>query len=150
MDLLFAAIEGRHVAGIVHCWGVDAHTEGDATTAEYLDAIQDSTTLSVLHVLQALTDNHTGEPPKLFVVSSDEPGDLSTLVFQLAERPVLKPDEVEISTLSVGMNFKDVMQATGLLKGAALEQGFIGGLSLGLECSGTITAVGAEVKDLKP
>jgi acyl transferase domain-containing protein/dienelactone hydrolase/acyl carrier protein len=59
------------------------------------------------------------------------------------------PGEVEIEVSHVGLNFKDLLKVTGLLSPAAMK-GSHSGETLGLECSGTIVAVGAEVADLRP
>ena len=59
------------------------------------------------------------------------------------------PGEVEIEVAYVGLNFKDLLKVTGLLPVAAME-GSHSGETLGLECSGTIVAVGTEVSDLRP
>src|SRR5687768_12645793 len=58
------------------------------------------------------------------------------------------PGEVEIEVHAVGLNFKDVMITMGLLPDEALEGGYTG-KALGMECSGTITAVGRDVAGLE-
>jgi acyl transferase domain-containing protein/NADPH:quinone reductase-like Zn-dependent oxidoreductase/short-subunit dehydrogenase/acyl carrier protein len=52
------------------------------------------------------------------------------------------PGEVEIEVAAAGLNFRDVMNALGTYPG---EPG-----PLGLECAGTVTAVGAGVEHLAP
>jgi hypothetical protein len=58
-------------------------------------------------------------------------------------------DLVEVRTMAVGLNFRDVMYLMGLLPDEALEKGFAGP-TLGLEFSGVVTRVGAAVGSLKP
>ena len=52
----------------------------------------------------------------------------------------LKVDDVEIETKGVGLNFKDIMAAMGQLQE----------LDLGLDCSGIVSRVGSEVKNIRP
>jgi NADPH:quinone reductase-like Zn-dependent oxidoreductase/acyl carrier protein len=56
---------------------------------------------------------------------------------------------VLIDVTAVGLNFRDLMWALGLLPDEALLDGF-SGPSLGLECAGTVRAVGPDVTDLQP
>jgi acyl transferase domain-containing protein/acyl carrier protein len=76
------------------------------------------------------------------------PGDLDNL--HLVETPAVTPGKGEllVSVKAGGLNFRDVMAATGLLppdaeEGAAWE-------TLGLECAGVVSAVGAGVRGFKP
>lgn len=73
-------------------------------------------------------------------------GRLNSLTFVKGELPV--PDagdptdeRVQICVRAAGLNFRDVMWASGLLPSEALERGF-SGTGLGLECAGVIAAVG--------
>jgi len=77
------------------------------------------------------------------------PGQLKNLAWM--RRPLHKPadDEVEIEVRAAGLNFRDVMYAMGQLGEEALETGFAG-LSLGMELSGVVAAVGDAVKSLSP
>jgi acyl transferase domain-containing protein/acyl-CoA synthetase (AMP-forming)/AMP-acid ligase II/acyl carrier protein len=70
-------------------------------------------------------------------------GVLDNLMPRLAPRPAPGPREVVIKIAATGLNFRDVMKAMGIYPG--LPEGE---LPLGDECSGTIVAVGDEVKDL--
>ncbi|GHF51340.1 polyketide synthase 12 [Amycolatopsis bartoniae] len=71
----------------------------------------------------------------------------SELGFVATTRREPGPGEVEIEVSHVGVNFKDVLKQTGLISPHAIE-GSHSGETLGLECSGTVVAVGAEVTDL--
>ncbi|MFC3456147.1 SDR family NAD(P)-dependent oxidoreductase [Amycolatopsis speibonae] len=58
------------------------------------------------------------------------------------------PGEVEIQVSHVGLNFKDVLKHTGLISPHAIE-GSHSGETLGMECAGTVVAVGDGVADLE-
>ncbi|SDM25909.1 Acyl transferase domain-containing protein [Catalinimonas alkaloidigena] len=75
-------------------------------------------------------------------------GTFDRLAFRQAARPELAPNEVEIEVRAAGLNFKDVMNAMGLLSPEAVAGG-IAEANLGLECSGVVTAVGCGVSDLR-
>lgn len=66
------------------------------------------------------------------------------------ERRPPHPDEVEIRVHSAGLNFRDVLNALGMLKDINTEMGMENAaeLPLGFECSGTIAALGAHVTHL--
>ena len=65
-----------------------------------------------------------------------------SLILEAKLRQNPADDEVEIEVLASGINFKDVLFATGLLKQLPDETP----LELGLECAGRITRVGKNVK----
>jgi polyketide synthase 12 len=58
------------------------------------------------------------------------------------------PGEVEVRVSHVGLNFKDVLKHTGLISPHAIE-GSHSGETLGLECAGTVVAVGEGVADIE-
>lgn len=87
----------------------------------------------------------SGEAPlSRYALKFDSPGQLRHLQWQSVAEPALGDDEVELKVQAVGLNFRDVMFAMGLLGDEAVENGF-SGASLGLECAGIITRVGAKV-----
>ena len=61
----------------------------------------------------------------------------------------LGPDEVRVEVKASGLNFRDLMWSLGVLPDEALLGGFVGA-TLGLECAGTVSAVGQDVTSLKP
>lgn len=71
-------------------------------------------------------------------------GSLDHLHWVPMKRRLPGPNEIEIEVAATGLNFRDVMWAMGLLPEEALEEGFAGP-TLGMECSGVITAVGEGV-----
>ncbi len=68
-----------------------------------------------------------------------QPRRLDGLALRPASRAKPKAAEVEIQVRAAGLNFRDVMNATGLYPGAPI--------ALGAECAGTITAVGPGVEE---
>lgn len=66
-----------------------------------------------------------------------------------AERRAPGRGEVEIAVAATGLNFRDVMWGLSVLPDEMLEDG-LAGPTLGLECAGTILAVGEGVTGLKP
>ena len=91
---------------------------------------------------------HRLAPDERLVLDFDTPGPFSHLRWRRRPRPTPGPGEVAIETRAAGLNFRDVMYAMGLLPDEALEGGFAGP-TLGMECSGIITSVGAGVRDFR-
>ena len=90
---------------------------------------------------QDLRDNET------FRVTMPGPGIIGSLAVVDAERLPPESGELEIAVKAVGLNFRDVMAATGLLPKEA-EQGHAWD-SLGLECAGVVSRVGPDVTGFK-
>ncbi len=86
----------------------------------------------------ALLDVPEGDSFRLDI---SRPGNLDNLLLRPTSRPGPQPGEVEIRVNAAGLNFRDVMNAAGVYPG--------GPIPFGAECSGTISAVGAEVTDMK-
>ncbi len=80
-------------------------------------------------------------------LTSGQQGGLDALGWQKALPRSAGPGEVEIDVQAAGLNFRDVMWAMGLLPEEALSDGFAGP-TFGLECAGTIRAVGPGVEGL--
>jgi acyl transferase domain-containing protein/ubiquinone/menaquinone biosynthesis C-methylase UbiE/acyl carrier protein len=90
------------------------------------------------------------EETQTFRLEIPRPGVLDNLMLRVVSRCKPGPHELEIEVHAAGVNFKDVLQAMGVLAGEALEQGYVGRLSLGLECAGTVTRTGHSVVDFRP
>ncbi|KAH3920303.1 hypothetical protein HBH56_002660 [Parastagonospora nodorum] len=74
----------------------------------------------------------------------NKPGVLSTLAWEQLELPALGPNDVECEVKAVGLNFKDVLIAMGIITDLpAIGDG------LGLESCSIVTRVGSEVSSLK-
>ncbi|XXG98856.1 hypothetical protein Hte_005186 [Hypoxylon texense] len=74
------------------------------------------------------------------VLDVGTPGRLNTLHWIRREREEIRSNEVEIEVHSVGLNFRDILVAMGIVELPKRE--------FGLEAAGIITRVGADVKDL--
>ncbi len=111
-------------------------------------------TATETHTLRAVTASTEPSAPRVtprvdrgeprYQLGFTVPGQLRHLHWQAVSERVLADDEVELRVHAVGLNFRDVMFAMGLLGDEAVENGF-SGASLGLECAGVITRVGAKV-----
>lgn len=88
-------------------------------------------------------------PAERFELRFDLPGQLRNLAWRRVDARDPGAREVEVAVRSVGLNFRDVMYALGLLSDEIIEDGF-SGPSLGLEFSGVVTRIGAEVTEIAP
>jgi acyl transferase domain-containing protein/acyl carrier protein len=84
------------------------------------------------------------EPAPSIRLDVRQPGLLDTLRWQPAAERHPDKGEILIEARAVGLNFRDVMWAMGLLPEEALLDGF-SGPTLGLECAGIVRAVGPDV-----
>jgi len=75
-------------------------------------------------------------------------GSLDGIAWHNAQVSTPAPGQVQIEVAATGLNFRDVMWALGMLPDEALEDGFAGP-TLGMECAGTIVAIGDGVERLK-
>ncbi|MEM8551398.1 MAG: SDR family NAD(P)-dependent oxidoreductase [Pseudomonadota bacterium] len=74
-------------------------------------------------------------------------GSIDNLVWQAEPLQPLGPGEVRLRVDATALNFRDVMWTLALLPHEALQDGFAGP-TLGMECAGTIDAVGEGVSDV--
>ena len=116
--------------------------EGEPASAPK-DAPQAYVTASGTASLQAKAQAPAGE---VYYLDTLRRGRLNTLTFvkgALAVPDATDPTDLRvlIDVRAAGLNFRDVMWASGLLPSEALERGF-SGTGLGLECAGEIVAVG--------
>jgi phthiocerol/phenolphthiocerol synthesis type-I polyketide synthase C len=72
------------------------------------------------------------------------PGQLRHLRWISTPSQAPQADQVVIQVEATGLNFRDVMYSLGMLSDEAVESGFAGP-TLGLECAGFITTLGASV-----
>ena len=77
-------------------------------------------------------------------VQIEKTGSWDVLTYNEVETPVPGPSQVRVKTASISVNFADIM----LRKGSYLEKPPFPATP-GLECSGTIDAMGENVKGLK-
>lgn len=76
-------------------------------------------------------------------------GRIDSIQWEETSLPTPGEGEVTIEVTATGLNFRDVMWSMGLLPEEALEDGFAGA-TIGMEISGTVTAVGSGVNDILP
>jgi phthiocerol/phenolphthiocerol synthesis type-I polyketide synthase C len=74
-------------------------------------------------------------------------GGLDRLTWRPRARVAPAPREVEVEVVATGLNFRDVMWSLSILPDEMFEDGFAGP-TLGLEFSGRVVAVGAEITSL--
>ncbi len=93
-----------------------------------------------------LAQRPVDEPVRLVLGT---PGVLDSLHWVADRRRPPGRGEVEIRVHHTSLNFKDLMKALNMLSAAYIETTFIGE-HLGMECSGTVVAVGEGVTDYAP
>ena len=125
----------RHLAALMAAPGADA---------EYLI---DRAGVSANRVLAGL--GHGGAVPVAAVrLEMRSKGMLSHFDWVETERRAPGPSEVEVAIAASGLNFRDIMLATGLLDDDVLDDGLAGAV-FGFECAGRVVAVGSDVTHLK-
>lgn len=94
---------------------------------------------SITEEIQRTTSLECEDPKELVV---DAPGMLNSMHWvQRSARPI-RPDEVEVKIHAVGLNFRDIMVAMGIIDGQGK------GSSLGYEGTGVVTGVGCDIQHL--
>ncbi|WP_156325688.1 SDR family NAD(P)-dependent oxidoreductase, partial [Nonomuraea sp. SBT364] len=88
-------------------------------------------------------------PAPAFRLAVRDPGLSYRLSWERADLPVPGPGQALVEVRAIGLNYRDVMFAVGLLPSEAVEAVF-GGHELGLECAGTVIAVGPGVTLTRP
>ena len=86
----------------------------------------------------------TTEPVELLI---GIPGNMDSLMYREAERVRPGQGEVEIKVHTAALNFKDILKVMGMIPATVIAETYFG-TSFGMECSGTVTAVGAEVEEV--
>ena len=78
-------------------------------------------------------------------------GSLDNLTLAPLKGRIIAPDEVEIAVYAAGVNFRDVLNALGMLQPYLEQMGFkdASDIPFGGECAGKIVAVGETVKGLQ-
>ena len=99
------------------------------------------------HGAPATRKRQTPGPDTVLRLASRSGSSRGVLAWTAVPRAPAGPGEVEIAVAAVGVNFRDVMWNLGLLPEEVLEDGYAGA-QLGMECTGTISAVGPEVDGL--
>jgi acyl transferase domain-containing protein/NADPH:quinone reductase-like Zn-dependent oxidoreductase/acyl carrier protein/NADP-dependent 3-hydroxy acid dehydrogenase YdfG/SAM-dependent methyltransferase len=92
---------------------------------------------------------HDAAETERFRLDFRVPGQLRNLEWFAAPARTLGPHEIEVRPMAVGLNFRDVMYAMGLLPDEVVENGF-SGASLGLEFAGVVSRTGKDVTEYQP
>ncbi|GFZ92472.1 polyketide synthase [Okeania sp. KiyG1] len=130
----------------------------DALVAELLsEDVEDQIALRlgsryVARLIQQPQQNHTISADQPVQLKLTEYGVIDNLHWQPMQRQTPKDYEVEIEVRAVGLNFRDVLNALGLLKEYYAEHLGITSadqLTFGFECAGKISAVGEQVSQWK-
>ncbi|ANN16014.1 polyketide synthase [Amycolatopsis orientalis] len=135
VDLAPGMSEEALVAEVLHDGVDEVSLRPDGRYVRRLKKAEDGSELDHLRTRTDVT-------PVRMVSSGGELGFLAT-----TRRPP-GAGEVEVRVSHVGLNFKDVLKHTGLISSYAIE-GNHSGETLGMECAGTVVAVGDEVTDLE-
>ncbi|MDJ0590027.1 MAG: aminotransferase class I/II-fold pyridoxal phosphate-dependent enzyme, partial [Pleurocapsa sp. MO_226.B13] len=93
-------------------------------------------------------DNTLNNP---FRLQLSDYGTLDNLTLALLRRNLPQPGEIEIAVNASGVNFRDVLNALGVLKEYLQAMGFSDATQVpfGAECAGVVVAVGEEVTNFK-
>lgn len=89
-----------------------------------------------------LFDPAANDGDTAFLIECRSPGNLDSIRARCTNRRAPAPGEIEVRVHTAALNFVDVIRANGLYPGQTGDP-----LGLGIECSGTVAAVGAQVSD---
>ncbi|KGO55930.1 Acyl transferase/acyl hydrolase/lysophospholipase [Penicillium expansum] len=103
--------------------------------------VKNTVQVARVHSFTVQNELLTSDASDVIALRTSKPGRLSALHWARQEIEALEGDDVEISTYSTGLNFKDVLCAMGIVE--ASEIGF------GFEAAGIVRRTGPHVKDLK-
>ncbi|NEP12525.1 MAG: type I polyketide synthase [Symploca sp. SIO2C1] len=142
----------------LQCKRIDLETTHalDALVAELLsEDTEDQIALRqgsryVARLVQKPHNNQITSPDQPVQLKVSEYGLIDNLNWQPMQRQTPSSDEVEIEVAAVGLNFRDVLNALGLLQEYYAEHLGITSaeqLTFGFECAGTVIAVGEGVSD---
>ena len=104
----------------------------------------------VARLVQKPKKNQINSPDQPVQLKLSEYGVIDNLSWQPMQRKTPSSHEVEIEVAAVGLNFRDVLNALGLLQDYYAEHLGITSaeqLTFGFECAGTVVAVGEHVSD---
>jgi phthiocerol/phenolphthiocerol synthesis type-I polyketide synthase C len=120
-----------------------AHAGTYAAEAEFL---LDSSGLSAVRLIAS---PQATQPVASVRLQSGAQGASAGFDWVEAQRRAPDADEIEIEIAASGLNFRDVMLASGLLDDDVLDDG-MAGAAFGLECAGRVLRVGTGVTHFQP
>ncbi len=144
----------------IRCLDIDPTMAADVAATRIAEAIAhpaadkelwlDAKGQSALRVLRGdvLPDSGDATPGDLLRLEFVQSGLFDSFVWRPVASPAVEAGQIRIDVAATGLNFRDVMWSLGLLPDEALENGFTGP-SIGMECAGVVSAVGADVTDLR-
>ncbi|KOT90111.1 hypothetical protein ADK70_17685 [Streptomyces rimosus subsp. pseudoverticillatus] len=98
--------------------------------------------------LPSPTGAYPGDGFRAYTLDVRNPGLSYDLAWRETTPPSVGPGQVAVAVRAAALNYRDIMQATGLLPAEA-EEVTGGQAGLGLECSGVVSAVGDGVTSLR-
>ncbi len=137
---------------------IDSHGAQDSAAALMREILlrDDETEVQLTQGRRFVNRTHLTSPDRLSTQSSTETdgfaldflpqGGFDSLHLRAQERRAPGAQDVEIAVHAAGLNFRDVLWCMGMLPEEAVEHGF-SGATIGMECAGEITRVGADVQD---
>jgi len=132
---LDAAAAARQLAGLIAAPGADA------------ELLIDGKGIAAVRTVAGLQTAGAGMPVESARLSLRSRGLQAKFDWIETARRAPEPHEVEIEIAAAGLNFRDVMLATGLLDDDVLDDGLAGAV-FGFECAGRVVRVGADVTHL--
>ena len=132
---LDAAVAARRLAGLIAAPGADA------------EMLIDATGVSAIRTVPGLPDAGAGAVVPAARLNLRSRGLQAKFDWIETARRAPGPTEVEIEIAAAGLNFRDVMLATGLLDDDVLDDGLAGAV-FGFECAGRVVRVGSDVTHL--
>lgn len=137
-----------------------APTLDDETAAVHLSALIaspgteaelliDAAGITAIRLADGMTSRPAGCQVEAARLELPAKGVLSQFDWVAATRTAPGPTEVEVEIVASGLNFRDVMLATGLLDDDVLDDGLAGAV-FGFECAGRVIRRGADVTTLQP
>ncbi len=126
----------RHLAGLIAAPSPDA------------ELLITASGVSAVRVIRGLGGERTEEVVPTVRLAQRTKGVLAHFDWVEAHRRDPGPAEVEVEIAAAGLNFRDIMLATGLLDDDVLDDGLAGAV-FGFECAGRLVRVGTQVTGLK-
>jgi acyl transferase domain-containing protein/NADPH:quinone reductase-like Zn-dependent oxidoreductase/acyl carrier protein len=131
------ATASMHLAALIAVPGSEAELAIDA------DGI------TAIRLAEGIPGDGAGYPVEAARLELPARGVLSQFDWVAHQRVAPGPDEVEVEIIASGLNFRDVMLATGLLDDDVLDDGLAGAV-FGFECAGRVVRAGGAVTTLQP